>query len=59
MNALDKAIKNRSPAASGIVHAHADHGVQFTSWSFGEKIRSAGLMPSFGTVGDGLVSTTP
>ncbi len=33
---------------------HADHGVQFTSWSFGENIRSAGLMPSFGPVGDGL-----
>ena len=27
---------------------------QFTSWVFGEKIRSAGLLPSFGTVGDGL-----
>ncbi len=27
---------------------------QFTSWVFGEKIRSAGLVPSFGTVGDGL-----
>ncbi len=25
---------------------------QFTSWVFGEKIRSAGLLPSFGTVGD-------
>ncbi|NQE72596.1 Transposase for insertion sequence element IS904 [Nocardia gamkensis] len=33
---------------------HADHGTQFTSWVFGEKIRSAGLVPSFGTVGDGL-----
>jgi putative transposase len=52
VNALDMAIKNRRPAVGGIVHA--DHGVQFTSWSFGEKIRSAGLMPSFGTVGDGL-----
>jgi putative transposase len=52
VNALDMAIKNRLPAGGGIVHA--DHGVQFTSWSFGEKIRSAGLMPSFGTVGDGL-----
>ena len=52
VNALDMAIKNRRPAAGGIVHA--DHGVQFTSWSFGAKIRSAGLMPSFGTVGDGL-----
>jgi putative transposase len=52
VNALDMAIRNRQPEAGGIVHA--DHGVQFTSWSFGEKIRSAGLMPSFGTVGDGL-----
>ena len=28
--------------------------VQFTSWAFGDKIRAAGLMPSFGSVGDGL-----
>ena len=27
---------------------------QFTSWAFTDRIRSAGLMPSFGTVGDGL-----
>jgi transposase InsO family protein len=27
---------------------------QFTSWVFTQKIRSAGLLPSFGTVGDGL-----
>ena len=25
---------------------------QFTSWSFTEKVRTAGLMPSFGSVGD-------
>ena len=31
---------------------HADHGVQFTSWCFTERIRDAGLMPSFGSVGD-------
>ncbi len=52
VNALDMAIRNRRPEPGGIVHA--DHGVQFTSWAFGEKIRSAGLMPSFGSVGDGL-----
>ncbi len=52
INALDMALKNREPAPGGVVHA--DHGPQFTSWAFGEKIRSAGLMPSFGTVGDGL-----
>jgi putative transposase len=52
VNALDMAIKNRDPEPGGVVHA--DHGTQFTSWVFTEKIRSAGLMPSFGTVGDGL-----
>jgi putative transposase len=52
VNALDMAIRNRRPAAGGIVHA--DHGTQFTSWVFGERIRSAGLLPSFGTIGDGL-----
>jgi putative transposase len=33
---------------------NADHGVhgQFTSWAFTNKIRSAGLMPSFGSIGD-------
>lgn len=46
------AIRNRRPQAGGIVHA--DHGTQFTSWVFGEKIRAAGLVPSFGTIGDGL-----
>jgi transposase InsO family protein len=52
INALDMAIRNRRPAPGGIVHA--DHGVQFNSWAFGDKIRSAGFMPSFGSVGDGL-----
>jgi putative transposase len=52
VNALDMAIKNRNPAQGGIVHA--DHGAQFTSWAFTNKIRQAGLMPSFGSVGDGL-----
>jgi transposase InsO family protein len=28
--------------------------VQFTSWAVGDKIRSVGLMPSFGSVRDGL-----
>ena len=50
VNALDMAIKNREPGPGGIVHA--DHGVQFTSWAFTNKIRASGLMPSFGTIGD-------
>lgn len=52
LDALDMAIKTRDPAPGGIVHA--DHGPQFTSWAFGNRIRAAGLMPSFGSVGDGL-----
>ncbi|MEV6280777.1 IS3 family transposase [Nocardia sp. NPDC051832] len=51
VNALEMAIKNRKPLPGGIVHA--DHGVQFTSWAFTNKIRTTGLMPSFGTIGDG------
>ena len=50
VNALDMAIKNRQPSPGGIVHA--DHGAQFTSWAFTNKIRDSGLMPSFGTIGD-------
>jgi len=50
VNALDMAIKQRRVKKGSIVHA--DHGVQFTSWSFTERIRDAGLMPSFGSVGD-------
>ena len=45
-------LRNRRPAPGGNVHA--DHGTPFTSWVFGDKIRTAGLLPSFGTVGDGL-----
>jgi transposase InsO family protein len=52
VNALDMAIRARTPHSGGIVHA--DHGVRFTSWVFTQKIREAGLLPSFGTVGDGL-----
>jgi putative transposase len=50
VNALDMAIGQRSAKRGSIVHA--DHGVQFTSWAFTNKVRQAGLMPSFGSVGD-------
>ena len=51
-NDLDMAISQRTVRNGGIVRA--DHGVQFTSWAFTENVRSAGLMPSFGSVGDTL-----
>lgn len=36
---------------------HAGHGRQVTSWLFGQKIRSAGLLPSFGSLGERLDNT--
>jgi hypothetical protein len=49
-NAPGMAIDSRGPAAGGIIHG--DHGAQFTSWTFTERARKAGLLPSLGTVGD-------
>ena len=31
---------------------HSDHGCQYTSWAFGQRLRAAGLLGSMGTVGD-------
>ncbi|MBP2216328.1 transposase InsO family protein [Arthrobacter sp. CAN_C5] len=50
INTLDIPIRIRKPETGGIVHA--DHGTQFTSWAFTDKIRASGLIPSLGTVGD-------
>jgi len=49
-NALGMAINNRQPASGAVVHS--DHGSQFTSWVFTERVRASGLMPSMGRVGD-------
>jgi putative transposase len=31
---------------------HSDHGSQYTSWAFGQRLRAAGLLASMGTIGD-------
>jgi putative transposase len=31
---------------------HSDHGSQYTSWAFGQRIKNAGLLGSMGSVGD-------
>lgn len=49
-NAVNMAVTNRT--RYGATTLHADHGSQFTSWSFGENVRRWGLLASFGTVGD-------
>jgi putative transposase len=48
--ALGMAIEARRPAGGSILHS--DHGSQFTSWTFSQRIRQAGLAHSIGTVGD-------
>lgn len=42
--------RRRPPKAQTI--AHSDHGSQYTSWLFGNRLRSAGLLGSMGTGGD-------
>jgi transposase InsO family protein len=42
-NAVNMAVANRNRCGSTIVHA--DHGTQFTSWSFSENVRRWGCSP--------------
>jgi putative transposase len=52
-SALGMAIDARGSSGrveDGIIHG--DHGTQFTSWTFTDRARRAGLLPSLGTVGD-------
>jgi putative transposase len=48
-SALGMAIDNRQPNRTVI---HSDAGTQFRSWAFTQRVRSAGLLPSMGTVAD-------
>jgi putative transposase len=42
-NAVNMAVTNRTRSGSTVLHA--DHGTQFTSWSFGENIRRWACWP--------------
>lgn len=46
--ALGMAVEKRGRGAL----IHTDHGPQFTSWTFSQKVRASGLVQSIGTVGD-------
>ncbi len=50
-DAVQMATWRRQPPKDQTV-AHSDHGSQYTSWLFGTRLRSAGLLGSMGTVGD-------
>jgi putative transposase len=51
-DAIDMATWRRRPLAGAI--AHSDHGSNYCSWVFGQRLRNAGLLGSMGTVGDAL-----
>lgn len=48
--ALGMAVAARKPALGSLVHS--DHGSQYTSWTFSQGVRAAGLAHSLGTIGD-------
>ena len=52
VDALEMACLRRQPGDGAI--AHSDHGCQYTSWVFGQRLRRAGLLGSMGTIGDAL-----
>ncbi len=49
-DALTMAANSRQTSMETILHA--DHGSQFTSWSFSQNLRHHRLLGSMGTVGD-------
>jgi putative transposase len=54
-DALGMAILRRQPGKGPNGEQtilHSDHGAQYTSWAFGQRLRTAELLPSMGTVGD-------
>jgi putative transposase len=54
-DALGMAIIRRQPdkrPADKQTILHSDHGSQYTSWAFGQRLRASGVLASMGSVGD-------
>jgi putative transposase len=51
LDALGMAVVRRTPMERETI-LHSDHGSQYTSWAFGQRIERAGLLGSMGSVGD-------
>jgi putative transposase len=49
-SALDAAVVRRRPPG-GLIH-HSDHGSQYTSLAFGQRLRESGIAASMGSIGD-------
>jgi transposase InsO family protein len=50
LDALEQAVHARKPG-SGLIH-HSDHGVQYLSFRYTERLTEIGVAPSVGSVGD-------
>lgn len=51
VDATQMAVWRRRPV-DGQTIAHSDHGAQYTSWAYGQRLRAAGLLGSMGSIGD-------
>jgi len=51
LRALNDAIAHTSKTLSGIVH-HSDHGVQYASWPYRQRLVETGILSSMGEVGN-------
>jgi putative transposase len=52
LEAVELALaRRRPPKDAGLVH-HSDHGCQYTSLAFSQRLQDAGVAPSMGSVGD-------
>lgn len=51
IDALGMALLRRTPQ-KGETILHSDHGSQYTSWAFSQRIEKAGLFASMGSIGD-------
>jgi putative transposase len=51
LDALGMATIRRTPK-NGETILHSDHGSQYTSWAFGQRLKRAELLGSMGSVGD-------
>src|SRR6266545_6424426 len=56
VDALQMAIWRRAGKVEGTIH-HSDHGCQYTSWAFGQRLRAAGSWARWAA--SGMPSTTP
>ena len=52
LDALDQALHDQRPVHRGELVHHSDHGVQYISIKYSERLAEAGIEPSVGSVGD-------